>query len=891
MQSQNLQIVPKGVKPIIRASQSDVGRTFQLKLYDGAMEYTPPTGTTLRLDGIKPDKTAFSYTDNLTLSGSVITVTCNTQLTLIPGTVQCEIRMTNGSEDIGTINFDLMVEKSPINGTTDLSQTEVPALVALARVEMEDAEAWAVGTKNGEPVGPDDPQYHNNAKYLSEQISGEGTNAEAWAVGTKDGEPVGPDDPQYHNNSKYYAQEAGSSATAAGTAATNASSSAQSASSSATAAGTSASNAAAAATRAEAAVVKGPYIGANGNWFVYDFTTQQYTDTNIKAQGPQGPQGIQGLPGEDGTNGTDGVGIVSITKTATQGLVDTYTVLLTNGQTYTFTVTNGQNGTGSGDMMAANYDPTQAVYNAGGIVAYVASQISGLSTSLSGLTDVALTSLAAGQSLVYDATAQKWVNGSISASDVNYANTTSGLAATKVQAAIDEVAAKNQTLTNEVSDISDEIADMNNILGAKNLLFENNALNITLSGITFVVNSDGSVTANGTATDTVYYNVSNDVELPKGEYILNGCPSGGAIETYYMYLEGTGIPVQRDLGDGASYNFANDVIAKCYISIANGYTADNLVFKPMLRPASIKDDTYVPYSMTNREMTPYVQAISNPNLLDNPWFTVNQRGQSNYNGNVIVGVDRWHLADLQVDVVANGVDLTVQSASIDGNFFLTHSLDELLVPMAGKTVTLSIITDGELVSVSSTLPSTFTETTWINLMTVTASNGVNVALLYNADSSYRHAQVSIRAPKDGNTYNVRAVKLEIGSISTLALDTAPNYQQELAKCQRYFNRIGHASEYVGVGVGQAWTDNVACIHVPLSVPMRAKPNVTQSGSAYATLRNQQTVIGTVSSYTVDGVGQNEIMLRFGTSNTPLTAGLVYEAFLAGGRYIDLSADI
>lgn len=460
MQTQNLQIVPKGVKPIIRASQSDVGRTFQLHLYDGATEYTPPTGTTLRLDGIKPDKTAFSYTDNLTLSGSVITVTCKTQMTLIPGTVQCEIRMTKDSEDIGTINFDLMVEKSPINGTTDLSQTEVPALVALARAEMEDAEAWAAGTKDGVPVGPDDPQYHNNAKYWAEQISGDGQEAEAWAIGTKSGVPVPSTDPQYHNNAKYYAQEAGSSATTAGTAATNASSSAQSASTSANAAGTSASNAAAAASRAEAAVVHGPYIGANGNWYVFDFTTQQYTDTNVKAQGPQGPQGIQGLPGEDGTNGTDGVGIVSITKTATQGLVDTYTVLLTNEQTYTFTVTNGQNGTGSGDMLAANYDPNQAVYNAGGIVAYVAAQISGLSISLNGLTDVALTSLAAGQSLIYDATEQKWVNGSISASNVNYTNTTSGLTATKVQNAIDEVAAKNQTLANQITAVENDIDDI-----------------------------------------------------------------------------------------------------------------------------------------------------------------------------------------------------------------------------------------------------------------------------------------------------------------------------------------------------------------------------------------------------------------------------------------------
>ena len=40
---------------------------------------------------------------------------------------------------------------------------------------------------------------------------------------------------------------------------------------------------------------------------------------------------------------TNGSGIVSITKTSSAGLVDTYTVLFQNGETTTFEVTNGQN--------------------------------------------------------------------------------------------------------------------------------------------------------------------------------------------------------------------------------------------------------------------------------------------------------------------------------------------------------------------------------------------------------------------------------------------------------------------------------------------------------------------------------------------------------------------
>ena len=47
----------------------------------------------------------------------------------------------------------------------------------------------------------------------------------------------------------------------------------------------------------------------------------------------------------DGEQGAQGVGIASIAKTSTVGLVDTYTITLTNGNTSTFTVTNGADGT------------------------------------------------------------------------------------------------------------------------------------------------------------------------------------------------------------------------------------------------------------------------------------------------------------------------------------------------------------------------------------------------------------------------------------------------------------------------------------------------------------------------------------------------------------------
>ena len=55
--------------------------------------------------------------------------------------------------------------------------------------------------------------------------------------------------------------------------------------------------------------------------------------------------GAKGDKGDKGDTGDTGNGIQSVTKTSTSGLVDTYTILYTNGTTSTFAVTNGEDGT------------------------------------------------------------------------------------------------------------------------------------------------------------------------------------------------------------------------------------------------------------------------------------------------------------------------------------------------------------------------------------------------------------------------------------------------------------------------------------------------------------------------------------------------------------------
>jgi hypothetical protein len=52
--------------------------------------------------------------------------------------------------------------------------------------------------------------------------------------------------------------------------------------------------------------IETPYIGANGNWFIYDSTYKTYVDSGKKAQGEKGEQGAKGEQGEQGETGPQG---------------------------------------------------------------------------------------------------------------------------------------------------------------------------------------------------------------------------------------------------------------------------------------------------------------------------------------------------------------------------------------------------------------------------------------------------------------------------------------------------------------------------------------------------------------------------------------------------------
>jgi len=135
--------------------------------------------------------------------------------------------------------------------------------------------------------------------------------------------------------------------------------------------------------------------------------------------------------------------------------------------------------------------------------------------------------------------------------------------------------------------------------GGKNLYDASTYPTITKNGITCTNNGDGSFTLNGTASTDSFFDIfapqfresQGGTPLPNGAYRITGCPTGGSSSTYFMYITPS---YTGDYGNGNTNN--DTTVSGGSIYIKNGYTCNNLVFKPMIRVANNSDDTFAPFS-------------------------------------------------------------------------------------------------------------------------------------------------------------------------------------------------------------------------------------------------------------------------------------------------------
>lgn len=136
--------------------------------------------------------------------------------------------------------------------------------------------------------------------------------------------------------------------------------------------------------------------------------------------------------------------------------------------------------------------------------------------------------------------------------------------------------------------------DIDFVTSGKNLL-NNEANTFSLKGVTFTINKDKSILLSGTATETIYWNdgkLSANLYNDK-IYTLSGCPSGGGLNKYYMYLYNESFSL-NDTGNGVTNMSKVTKKVVFGIAILSGVNVNGLVFKPQLEIGTTATD-YQPY--------------------------------------------------------------------------------------------------------------------------------------------------------------------------------------------------------------------------------------------------------------------------------------------------------
>ena len=184
--------------------------------------------------------------------------------------------------------------------------------------------------------------------------------------------------------------------------------------------------------------------------------------------------------------------------------------------------------------------------------------------------------------------------------------------------------AENATVTALVAALNAGIGAVANA-GAKNIV--NNTADATTesANVTWTKNPDGSMTASGTTSGHSTVRVigvqgsssyASAVPIPKGTYTVS---ASGFTDNTYRFVLGL-------FSDSSDSRHTTNIYNEPYIfEVTNdttridftcmiygtGKVANNLVYRPMIRRAEIKDDTFVPYAPTNRELYEMILALQN----------------------------------------------------------------------------------------------------------------------------------------------------------------------------------------------------------------------------------------------------------------------------------------
>lgn len=212
----------------------------------------------------------------------------------------------------------------------------------------------------------------------------------------------------------------------------------------------------------------------------------------------------------------------------------------------------------------------------------------------------------------------------------------------------------------------------------------------------------------------------------------------------------------------------------------------------------------------------------NDNLLDNWDFRapINQRGVTTHWAAKQYGLDRWIL-DIGTCIVGSG--------GITLNSVLAQRMEALGAtwPLNGRVMTVSIMLADGTIQSGQLVPS--------GTQTVTAQIGGITVGMYNEAQSWKVLNLNT----NGVTITIAAVKLELGTVGTLAQDPPMDYGAELLRCLRYalaYDTIERVRACV-------CSTNYIDFHVATPVPLRIVPSIEQNAMKIIPLNGGTAVDG------------------------------------------------
>lgn len=276
---------------------------------------------------------------------------------------------------------------------------------------------------------------------------------------------------------------------------------------------------------------------------------------------------------------------------------------------------------------------------------------------------------------------------------------------------------------------------------------------------------------------------------------------------------------------------------------------------------------------------------SNRNLLDNPFFQVNQRNYTNNSANGDYVADRWFLYGAPTLTVTNSGNGIVLTGSGDAR--LRHHIDEkLFMTSYGQPLTFSIKVNGQVYSHTfnnvSSYPSA--QTGLFDTTISTSAGNVNIAAAWQNANHVVLVYFRAYAPM-----TIQAVKLELGSYSTLANDVPPDYGEELDKCLYYFERVA-PSPQSHVTLGWGYSEGNATTYFSTKMhPKHKQPTITAYSLAVSGTNSMNISTTGLSIYSWSATGHATI--RFLAAAGSFTSGNLYRCGILNGGFIDFSSDL